>query len=84
MMLMTLFHTSHCHLCEQAEALLVASLDPAWFDVIAVDIADSDALLERYGVRIPVLRRESDGAELDWPFGPTELTQFLATSPSHS
>ncbi|RWW90247.1 hypothetical protein BHE74_00000594 [Ensete ventricosum] len=33
-----------------------------------VDIADSQALFEAYGLRIPVLRRVDTGAELGWPF----------------
>lgn len=77
MIRLTLFHTSHCHLCEQAESLLVSGLDPASADVWAVDIADHDDLLERYGVRIPVLRRESDGAELDWPFDAKAVARFV-------
>jgi hypothetical protein len=80
MIRLTLFHTSHCHLCEQAESLLVSCLDPASADVWAVDIADRDDLLERYGVRIPVLRRESDGKELDWPFDAQALASFVGGS----
>ena len=34
----------------------------------SVEIADDEDLLERYGVRIPVLRRLDTGEELDWPF----------------
>jgi hypothetical protein len=29
-------------------------------------------------MRVPVLRRENDGAELDWPFEPAALRAFLA------
>ena len=84
MIRLSFFHTSHCHLCEQAEALLIVSLDPARFEVYAIDIADDDRLLERYGTRIPVLRRESDGAELGWPFGPEDLAGFLAADSPES
>ncbi len=72
-----LYGTSACHLCELAESLLV-SLDgggrcPAFEKV---DIADSDELFERYGVRIPVLRNPN-GTELNWPFTATELSLFF-------
>ena len=77
MIRLTLFHTSHCHLCEQAETLLVTCLDPARVDVWATDIADQDALVTRYGTRIPVLRRDADGLELDWPFDAVSLQRFV-------
>ena len=43
----------------------------------SVEIAEDDGLLERYGTRIPVLRREDSGAELDWPFSTDEVDRFL-------
>ena len=50
-------------------------LDPdLQFDT--VDISESDVLMERYGVRIPVLQHP-DGRELNWPFSVSELQQFL-------
>jgi hypothetical protein len=71
------YTTSQCHLCELAEALLVNTpmLEPIPVDV--VDIAQSEELVERYGTRIPVLRRNDNGAELDWPFTRDELLTFL-------
>lgn len=42
------------------------------------DIAESDILMERYQLRIPVLRREDTGAELDWPFDLVTAMVFLA------
>ena len=59
-----LYTTSGCHLCEQAETLLQS----AGASVEMVEIADDEALLERYGARIPVLRHAQTGRELDWPF----------------
>ncbi len=45
-----------------------------------IDI-DSNATLEvRYGERIPVLRKEDDGAELDWPFDAYAIRKFCAES----
>ncbi len=69
---LVLYGTSACHLCELAEDLLRES----GRDFELVDIAGSDALFERYGVTIPVLRRD-DGQELNWPFDAEALAQFL-------
>ena len=44
--------------------------DPIWID--------GDIGLEAlYGSRVPVLRREDTGAELDWPFDAPRLRVFL-------
>lgn len=73
-----LYSTSACHLCEQAAAMVQAWRDHGLAPLVEeVDIADDDVLFERYGVRIPVLRR-NDGEELGWPFSIEELGQFLA------
>jgi hypothetical protein len=45
--------------------------------VDAIDIADDEALVEKYGIRIPVLKRARDGEELGWPFGEEQLTRFI-------
>jgi len=72
-----LYGTSACHLCEQAEALLLqATREGLTGDFIKVDISDSEDLMTRFGLRIPVLKRR-DGGELGWPFGAPELAAFL-------
>lgn len=76
-MALLFYTTSQCHLCELAEALLVNTPMPEPIPVDVVDIAQSEALVARYGTRIPVLRREDTGAELDWPFTREDLFQFL-------
>lgn len=73
-----LYGTSHCHLCEQAEALL----RQLGCDARHIDIVEDDALLERYGVRIPVLLRTDTGAELGWPFDAAAIRDFLGNSAS--
>ena len=76
-----LYGTSGCHLCELAQALLAQLL--AEFDVAQqpcielVDIADDDALVARYGTRIPLLRRVADGVELAWPFEAGQARRLL-------
>ncbi|OEY65025.1 glutaredoxin family protein [Marinobacter sp. X15-166B] len=75
------YTTAQCHLCELAEALLVHTPMPEPVPVEVVDIAQSEALVARYGTRIPVLRRNDTGAELDWPFDAAALHAFLG--PQH-
>ncbi len=72
-----LYSTSACHLCEQAEQLLMPWVQRG-LRVAVDDIAEDDALFRRYGERIPVLRREDTGDELDWPFDTERLQVFLA------
>ncbi len=74
-----LMSTSGCHLCDQAVELLVTGLDPERHSVDEVDIAFDDALMERFGVRIPVLVDEASGAELGWPFDADRLQLFVAS-----
>jgi glutaredoxin len=72
-----LYTTAACHLCELAEQLLEASPLRQQVVLEKVEISDSDTLMERYGIRIPVLRREN-GQELGWPFDAELLEAFLA------
>lgn len=70
-----LFYTLGCHLCELAEAMLPSAYSA---QVERVEIADDEALLAQYGVRIPVMWRSDDGAELDWPFDEARVAAFLS------
>ena len=72
--ILVLYGTSCCHLCEQAEAILCE----VEVEAEHIDIAGDDDLLEKYGVRIPVLRRADNGAELGWPFDAAMVKRFLA------
>jgi glutaredoxin len=69
-----LYGTTFCHLCEEAEAIL----NQIGIEAAHIDIAEDDELLEKYGVRIPVLRRVDTGAELGWPFDAEAVSRFLA------
>lgn len=73
---LTLYGTQACHLCEEASSLL-ALLAGNGVHAREQDITDSAVLLARYQLRIPVLRREDTGAELDWPFNLSELMDWL-------
>ncbi|PAV26647.1 glutaredoxin-like protein DUF836 [Tamilnaduibacter salinus] len=71
------YTTTHCHLCELAENLMMQTpMDPP-VPVDAVDIAQDARLVETYGERIPVLRRLDTDEELDWPFTQEQLLQFI-------
>ena len=71
-----LLGTSGCHLCDQAEALLVHCLDLSKVDVELIDIAQTDELVALYGVKIPVLRCPESQKVLCWPFDQLAVKRF--------
>lgn len=74
---MTLYSTGACHLCEEAQVLLDRVVgDMPGIDYVITDISDSDALFERYGWHIPVVRF-ADGEELNWPFDERAVRRHL-------
>lgn len=75
MIQLSLYTTMGCHLCSQLEALVAALANQkVWLHHI--EISDDDALVERYGVRIPVLM-DSEGKELDRGFELERLSAWL-------
>ncbi|KXI23516.1 glutaredoxin family protein [Photobacterium sanguinicancri] len=90
-MLITLYSTEGCHLCEQAYRLLVEVGVQEHVQVI--DIAFDDVLFLRYGVTIPVVSISSEAStaaaetasddnslsisELGWPFDRADLAVWL-------
>jgi hypothetical protein len=68
----TLFGTEGCHLCEEAEQLLVQA--GLAFD--KQDIIDDEQAQQRYAIRIPVLLYQKGGFELDWPFDTQQILDF--------
>ncbi len=73
-MKLLLYGTRSCHLCEQAEEVLHAAGITAEY----TDIAEDQTLLEKYGMRIPVVLRVDNGAELGWPFDAAALARLTA------
>ncbi|MYM62117.1 glutaredoxin family protein [Pseudomaricurvus sp. HS19] len=73
-----LYTTLGCHLCEQAQALAWPLLGTYGLRLQSVEIADDPQLLERYGVRIPVLAVVGDEEGLGWPFDAAALEAYLA------
>ncbi|MFD0739324.1 glutaredoxin family protein [Lysobacter koreensis] len=72
---LTLFQRDDCHLCDLALEVLARAPAPE-FESVFID--GDDALEVRYGVRVPVLRDEARGIELEWPFDVAMLQAFLA------
>lgn len=76
-----LYSTLGCHLCEEAEAVLLPLLNEAQMhgvpiEIEVIDIAE-EGLIDTYGVRIPVLRYVASGVELDWPFDEGQVRGLL-------
>jgi hypothetical protein len=71
-----LYSTLGCHLCDEAEAVLLPLLAHGASEIEIIDIAEEN-LIERYGTRIPVLHCVATGAELDWPFNLEQLQQWF-------
>lgn len=71
-----LFTTAGCHLCDQAEIIL----DSMDVQIDKVEIGDDDDLVERYGIRIPVLQF-TDNSELNWPFEQHEIITIIQQLP---
>ena len=72
-----LYQRDDCHLCDLALAVLADARVPEFESVFV----DGDGALElRYGERVPVLRDEVRGVELDWPFDVRQLQAWLMRS----
>jgi glutaredoxin len=64
-MALILYQRDHCHLCDQALDVLAQARVPE-FETVFID--DDEVLEQCYGLRVPVLRDDASGIELDWPF----------------
>lgn len=73
-MRLILFQRDDCHLCDLALDVLAQANAPE-FDSVFVD--DDVQLANRYGERVPVLRDEDSGAEIDWPFDAAAVARFI-------
>ena len=71
-----LYTTPGCHLCEEAHRLLLDLQGEGMkIRIETVDIAGADALMQDYGLRIPVIAAGQD--EIGWPFSLDDLRAFL-------
>ena len=73
-----LLGTKGCHLCEVAERMVRRLSTEAGVQIQYLDIADDNALVEAYGMRIPVLRAQPADQvnELGWPFTEEEFLHW--------
>ena len=78
-MALILYQRDNCHLCDLALDVLANARIPE-FETVFID--DDEALEVRYGLRVPVLRNEDAGIELDWPFDADALRRWLRASPA--
>jgi len=81
---LNLYTTLGCHLCEEAEALMRSALDKKSYTLEKIEISESEELVDKYGIRIPVIQLPShidpstgEAAELGWPFDAQQFEQFL-------
>ena len=74
---LTLYQRDDCHLCDLAIEVLAQARAPE-FDSVFID--GDEGLEARYGVRVPVLRDDARGTELDWPFDARRLRDWLAAA----
>ena len=68
MITLILYTTAGCHLCELANEILQSLAQQHPLNIIHTEIGDDDALVEQYGVSIPVVKFP-DNTEINWPFG---------------
>ena len=74
---LVLYTTSYCHLCEQAIALLTKLKEHYNIHWISIEISDDNDLIEKYGIRIPVIQRRDNQSELNWPFSEEDIVMLI-------
>lgn len=73
-MILVLYQRDDCHLCDLAIDVLANARAPEFSSVF---IDNDNALEARYGERVPVLREELSGRELNWPFDAANVMDFV-------
>ena len=78
---LTFYTTGGCHLCEDAMLLLQQLLAeyPRQYQIEIIDISQSDELIEKYGIQIPVLLRSDLAKDLGWPFDYQMLRDYVVS-----
>ena len=70
-----LYVTEDCKLCDHAVDVLAEARAP---DFECIDIDGDANLVERYGVRVPVLHDVAGNRDLGWPFDARDVVRFLS------
>jgi len=73
---LVLYTTAGCHLCELADLMLQTLAPRHQLTIIATEIGDDDELVERYGIRIPVVQF-ADNTVISWPFDLYDIEKKL-------
>ena len=71
------FTTQGCHLCEQAEEILIVLQKRYMFGLDIIDIATEQELVKKYGLSIPVLLNSENKEQLYWPFDTDAIIRLL-------
>ncbi len=85
--------TDHCELCDEALSMLFSMPELAGLELRVVDVAEDDALLERYGEQVPVLQlftleeaapdaQPQLALSLLWPFSADSVGRALRELPA--
>jgi hypothetical protein len=78
MIRLLLFGTSGCHLCEQAELIVINCLaNIKELTIETIDIAENEQWQEQYAIRIPVLYHPETKKDLGWPFNQAQVKKFI-------
>jgi len=75
-----LYTTSFCHLCDQAESILIRLSQRYNLMWDKIDIADDFALLELYEIKIPVIKASNCNIEISWPFSESDIENLIRKS----
>ena len=78
----TLYSTLGCHLCEQAKLIIDSVIGRYQLTYEECDIADSEYLLEAYGVLIPVFKHKDCEEYVNWPFDKKEVDEYIFSQSS--
>jgi hypothetical protein len=76
------YHTTDCHLCDLAEAMVTPLLTHYGLIAEAIDVAEDSDAFAAYGEQIPVLYFPATNVAITWPFDPSDIAarfELLAT-----
>jgi hypothetical protein len=74
-----LYTKLNCQLCQDAYLMLMEiTLDiPLEIDLMDITHAHNSDIHDQYAERIPVLAKPGNKVELDWPFTPDDIRNYL-------